>query len=168
MQISEFSRAAGIPPDTVRFYVRRGLLKPETSTRGGSNPYQIFSHQHVEAARLIRLAQSLGFTLREIATIAAELGAVGLSGKRKIELLRERLDELELKAAHIKRMTTYLRAKVAWMEGGERGAEPTLDGSAPILSLPACTVADAFVQSKRQTRAGERAPAARPSRRASR
>jgi MerR family transcriptional regulator, copper efflux regulator len=166
MQISEFSRAAGIPPDTVRFYVRRGLLQPETGMRGGSNPYQIFTTQHVEAARLIRLAQSLGFTLREIAAIATQLGAEGLTRKRKIELLRERLDELEQKAAHIKRMTTYLGAKVAWMEGGERGPEPTLDGSAPVL--PACTVETAFVRAKPQASAIRRSAAARSARRAAR
>jgi DNA-binding transcriptional MerR regulator len=140
MQISEFSREAGLSPDTVRFYVRRGLLKPETGVRGGSNPYQIFTRQHVEAARLIRLAQSLGFTLREITTIASQLGAEGLTRKRKIELLRERLEELERKEAHIQRMTAYLRAKVDWMEGGERGPEPTLDAGDDFPAMPACTV----------------------------
>lgn len=127
MQISEFSRAAGLSPDTVRFYVKRGLLKPDTGVRGGSNPYQIFTRDHVEAAKLIRLAQSLGFTLREIAAIADELGAAGLPRKRKIALLRERLAALEEKATHIARMTTYLRAKIAWLETGERGPVPLLD-----------------------------------------
>ena len=143
MQISEFSREAGISPDTVRFYVRRGLLKPETGMRGGSNPYQIFNRQHVEAAYLIRLAQSLGFTLREIATIATKLGAQGLTRKHKVEMLREQLEQLDSKAAKIERMTTYLRAKVKWMEGGERGPEPTLGPDQP-LSLRACAVEAAF------------------------
>jgi DNA-binding transcriptional MerR regulator len=163
MQISEFSREAGLTPDTVRFYIRRGLLMPETGMRGGSNPYQIFTKQHVEAARLIRLAQSLGFTLREIATIATQLGAEGLTHERKIELLRERLDELERKAATINRMTTYLRAKVAWMEGGERGPEPTLDdGDSP---LPACSVEATYPSSNQSARPGRRPAAARRARR---
>lgn len=127
MQISEFSRVAGLSPDTVRFYVRRGLLSPETGMRGGSNPYQIFSREHVEAARLIRLAQSLGFTLGEIATINDELGAEGLTRRRKIALLSERLAELDDKAAKIGRMAAYLRTKIAWLEGGERGPPPPLD-----------------------------------------
>lgn len=128
MQISEFSRAAGLPPDTVRFYVKRGLLKPETGMRGGSNPYQIFTPDHVEAAKLIRLAQSLGFTLREISTLADELGAKGMTRKRKIAILRERLEALEEKAARLQRMAGYLRAKIRWMEGGEAGPVPLLDG----------------------------------------
>jgi DNA-binding transcriptional MerR regulator len=155
MQISEFSREAGISADTVRFYVRRGLLKPETGMRGGSNPYQIFNRQHVEAARLIRLAQSLGFTLREIAAIATQLGAEGLTRRRKIELLRERLEELERKEAQIQRMTTYLREKVAWMEAGERGPEPTL-GDDMALALPACSVEDAFARTRPTARTPRR------------
>jgi MerR family copper efflux transcriptional regulator len=129
MQISEFSKAAGLPPDTVRFYIKRGLLKPETGMRGGANPYQIFTREHVEAAKLIRLAQSLGFTLREIASIANELNAEGLTKKRRMAILAERLAALEEKAATITRMTTYLRAKIAWIEAGERGPEPLLDGA---------------------------------------
>jgi DNA-binding transcriptional MerR regulator len=156
MQISEFAREAGISADTVRFYVRRGLLKPETGVRGGSNPYQVFDRHHVEAARLIRLAQSLGFTLREIAAIATELGAEGLTRKRKIELLRERLDELERKEVQIRTMTTYLRAKVVWMEGGERGPEPTLEGEGLPASLPACTVEAAFSPPARRARTASR------------
>ena len=139
MQISEFSKAAGLPADTVRFYVKKGLLNPETGVRGGSNPYQIFTGEHVEAAKLIRLAQSLGFTLREIATIADELGAEGLTRKKKIAILRERLDALEEKASHIARMTTYLRAKIDWIEAGERGSVPMLDGAAPE-DQPSCSV----------------------------
>lgn len=138
MQISEFSRAAGLSPDTVRFYVRRGLLAPETGTRGGSNPYQIFTPQHLEIARLVRLAQSLGFTLREIGAIAAELGSAGLTRKRKIAIMQERLDALDVKAAELQRMAAYLRAKIAWIEGGESGPEPSLDGEPlPCPSEPA-------------------------------
>jgi DNA-binding transcriptional MerR regulator len=132
MLISEFSRASGLPTDTVRFYVKRGLLKPETGRRGGSNPYQLFTRQHLEVARLVRLAQSLGFTLREIAAIAAELGAEGLTRKRKVAILNQRLVALDEKATEIARMTAYLRAKIAWVEGGEKGAEPLLVSSVSV------------------------------------
>lgn len=127
MLISEFARAANLSPDTVRFYVKRGLLRPEAGQQGGSNPYQVFGKEHVEAARLIRLAQSLGFTLREIETIATELQAEGASRKRRAAILAERLAALDEKAAEIARMTTYIRAKIAWMEAGEKGPVPLLD-----------------------------------------
>ena len=129
MLISEFARTAGLSPDTVRFYVKRGLLKPATGRRGGSNPYQVFGREHLETARLVRLAQSLGFTLREIAAIASELEATGLTRRRKIAILRQRLDVLDEKAGQIARMTAYLNAKIAWLEGGETGPEPRLDSA---------------------------------------
>jgi DNA-binding transcriptional MerR regulator len=71
MLISKFARATGLTPDTIRFYVRRGLLKPLTGNKGGSNPYQVFTDEHVQMARTVRMGmvQSLGFSLREIAAL---------------------------------------------------------------------------------------------------
>ncbi len=34
MLISEFARTSGLSRDTVRFYVRLGLLRPETNGKG--------------------------------------------------------------------------------------------------------------------------------------
>jgi len=143
MLISEFARAAGLPPDTVRFYVKRGLLKPEEGPRGGSNPYQVFTSADLEMARLVRLAQSLGFTLREIGALNDELRAAGMTKARKAAILRERLVGFEAKAAEIARMTTFLRAKIAWIESGESGPEPEL--SAPVGNREplSCPTADA-------------------------
>jgi MerR family transcriptional regulator, copper efflux regulator len=41
MLISEFARAAGLSRDTVRFYVRRGLLAPLAGNKGGSSLCQV-------------------------------------------------------------------------------------------------------------------------------
>jgi len=124
MLISEFARRAAISPDTVRFYVRKGLIRPETGARGGSNPYQIFSEEHLDTARIIKLAQTLGFTLREIAVLGKEYAAAGLSRERRIAIMRTQLDRLDAKAAQIGAVRDYVRAKIAWMEKGEKGPEP--------------------------------------------
>ncbi len=113
--------------------MRRGLLAPQTGRKGGSNPYQIFSERDVQEARLIRLAQSLGFTLSDIAGLAAEFRSQGLSRKRRIAILAERLSALEQKAEELGRMTAYLRAKIGWMEAGGRGPEPRFDADAPTF-----------------------------------
>ena len=124
MLISEFARRAELSIDTVRFYIRKGLLAPETGMKGGSNPYQIFTEEHLDGARIIRMAQSLGFSLREIATLAAEYNAGGMSPERSLDLMRMQLARLEEKAGQINAMVDYTRAKVAWLEGGQRGPEP--------------------------------------------
>jgi MerR family copper efflux transcriptional regulator len=90
-------------------------------------------------ARLVRLAQSLGFTLREIGALNDELRAAGMTRARKAAILRERLGGFEAKAAEIARMTTYLRAKIAWIEDGESGPEPKLavpGGNGELLPCP--------------------------------
>ncbi|HEY0622252.1 MerR family transcriptional regulator [Sphingomonas sp.] len=125
MLISEFARRAGLSVDTVRFYIRKGLLAPGTGLKGGSNPYQLFAEEHLEVARAIRMAQGLGFTLREIATLAAEYQA-GMTTERSLELMRMQLGRLEEKAAQLGAMIDYTRAKVAWLESDQKGAEPLL------------------------------------------
>jgi MerR family transcriptional regulator, copper efflux regulator len=124
MLISAFARACGLSRDTVRFYVRRGLLAPLAGNKGGSNPYQIFTAEHVQMARTIRMAQSLGFSLREIATLKVEYDGKRMSASRGAEILRWQLTRLEEKAAHVDAMMRYIRAKLAWVDAGGKGPEP--------------------------------------------
>ena len=124
MLISEFAKATGLTSDTVRFYVRRGLLTPQTGGRGGSNPYQIFTKEHVDTARMIRLCQSLGFTLREIAALNDEYRSTGINKKRAREIFEVQMARLEQKSAQLDAMMAYMRAKLAWIESGSKGAEP--------------------------------------------
>ncbi|MDR3421707.1 MAG: MerR family transcriptional regulator [Xanthobacteraceae bacterium] len=124
MLISEFARAAGLTPDTVRFYVRRGLLTPLAGRKGGSNPYQVFTDEHVQIARMIRMGQSLGFSLREIVALNVEYQARRMTASRGAEILRGQLARLEEKAAHVEAMMRYIRAKLAWLETGGKGPEP--------------------------------------------
>jgi MerR family copper efflux transcriptional regulator len=125
MLISEFARAAGLTPDTVRFYVRRGLIKPETDGKGGTNPYQLFTEEHLDRARAIRMGQSLGFSLKEIGALNDEYEAAGgFSLERSAELMRSQLARLEEKAGQLNEMLAYTRAKIAWLDTGGVGPEP--------------------------------------------
>ena len=127
MLISEFAQATGLSKDTVRFYVRRGLLVPETGGKGGRNPYQIFDAEHVRDARIIRMAQSLGMSLKEIAALGREHRAGGITRARGIALMTGQLAQLEEKAREIEAMASYLRAKLAWHKRGDKGREPDFE-----------------------------------------
>jgi DNA-binding transcriptional MerR regulator len=131
MLISEFARASGLTPDTVRFYIRRGLLDPARGAKGGSARYQLFTSEHVATARVIRLAQSLGFTLREIAAFNVEFQNDAPSDERVIAILRARLRDLDEKAAQLGAMAAYLRTKLRWLEGGRLGPEPSFGQGTP-------------------------------------
>lgn len=124
--IGEFSREAGLSQDTVRFYVRKGLITPQFGLKGGQKAYQVFNRRDVATAHMIRFAQSLGMSLREITVIVAEFQQKGLCPEREIELLGIQLDQLEKKAAELIRLMDYLRAKRAWIAEGRQGEEPYL------------------------------------------
>ncbi|WCK04689.1 MerR family transcriptional regulator [Agrobacterium tumefaciens] len=128
MLIGEFAARAGLSQDTVRFYVRKGLLAPKSGAKGGRNPYQIFSERDVSTALMIRFAQSLGMSLKEVAAIAAELLGEGLSAEREIGIIDTQLARLEQKSADLERLLDYLHAKRNWMARGKPGDEPRFSG----------------------------------------
>ena len=91
--------------------------------KGGSNPYALFTASTF-SARIIRFAQSLGFSLREIAEFNKEYQAGGISTARATQILWAQLARLEEKATQLNGLVGYLRAKVAWLEKGSKGREP--------------------------------------------
>jgi DNA-binding transcriptional MerR regulator len=138
MLISEFAKVTGLTPDTVRFYIRRGLLDPETGAKGGRNPYQIFTDEHVRTARLIRMAQALGMSLKEISVINEEHRKGLITRERSIELMEIQLARLEARKAELDAMGNYMRAKLAWMHGGEKGPEPSFTDYVPGAPFFGC------------------------------
>ena len=126
MLTSEFARAAGLPVDTVRFYIRRGLLAPETTGLGGRNPYHRFTEADVVTVRFIRFSQSLGMSLDEIAGINAERQNGGVTRERSLEIMHGQLSQIEEKLAELGALADYLRAKISWQETGGHGPPPKL------------------------------------------
>lgn len=104
MLISEFAKKTGLTSDAVRFYVRLGLLHPTTGTKGGNRPYQIFSEKDVETVGLIRMQQSLGLSLREVAELLAENAAGRLTPERSKAVLEGQLQQLQTQRDHVERM----------------------------------------------------------------
>ena len=62
--IGRLAKEAGVGIETIRFYERRGLLaQPMRPSEGG---YRHYEDDAVGLLRYVRLAQSLGLTLKEI------------------------------------------------------------------------------------------------------
>lgn len=137
MLIAEFSKVTGLSRDTIRFYVRKGLLQPEIG-RSGTNRYQSFDDEQVERALLIREAQSLGFTLREISALSDEYARGDLTVARQAELMRERLAAVDEQAVKLQRLRRYFARKVEWLEAGAVGTPPSFStGTAIGCGTPA-------------------------------
>lgn len=122
MLIAEFARATGLPRETVRFYVRRGLLHPEHGRKGGSRPYQIFSAKEVELARIIRVHQALGSSLTEIGAMIADYAAEPENPARTEALLKDHITRLEQQRREIDGMLAFLQAKLGWL--ADQSGEP--------------------------------------------
>lgn len=65
MHIDQLSRITGVPVSTIRHYEQADLL-PAASTIAGNKNY---SDAHIHAIKLIKMAQDIGLSLREIVTV---------------------------------------------------------------------------------------------------
>jgi DNA-binding transcriptional MerR regulator len=130
MQISDFARLTGLTRDTVRFYSRLGLLRPRTNGKGGRHPYSVFTDKDVRAVDIIRISQSLGMSLKEIATLNEERREGHLTCERGIEVLSAQLVRLEAKATELEMMKSYVRAKIDWLTRGKQGQQPDFESFA--------------------------------------
>jgi len=124
MLISQFSKASGLPVDTIRFYIKKGLLMPARGHQVGENTYQRFSATDLTTARMIRLQQSLGYSLREIAALQAEYRTSARSAERTCEVLNQQIARLEEKRAAIDAALVFLRDKVEWVANGQSSDAP--------------------------------------------
>ena len=120
MLIAEFARATGLSRETIRFYVKKRLLRPGIR----SNRYQDFDAEQVDRALLIREHQALGFTLREIAALSEEFSR-GISVQRQAQVMRKRLAAIEQQTAKLQRLRRYSVAKIAWLDGGAISKPPS-------------------------------------------
>src|SRR3984957_15799346 len=124
MLISGFARVTGLTREPVRFYARLGLLRPTTNGKGGRHPYSAFTDEDVRAAEVIRISQSLGMSLKEIAAFNQERREGPLTCERRVEIMSAQLVRLEAKATELETMISYVRAKIDWLTGGQREPEP--------------------------------------------
>jgi MerR family transcriptional regulator, heat shock protein HspR len=88
--ISVAAELAGMHPQTLRIYERKGLLEP-ARTPGGTRRY---SQEDIERLQLIQELTSQGLNLEGVRRVLA-LQEENRSLKRKVEKLRDKLDDLE-------------------------------------------------------------------------
>ncbi|HEY7653907.1 MAG TPA: MerR family transcriptional regulator [Methylomirabilota bacterium] len=67
LRAGEVAARAGVHRETLRYYERRGLIPPPPRRISG---YRAYPAETVERVRLIKWAQGLGFTLREIVELS--------------------------------------------------------------------------------------------------
>ena len=98
MRIGEVARRAGVSVDALRFYEEKELIKPQRAANG----YRLYPQETLQLVGYIKLAQQLGFSLKEIGEnlpllwnseqVSSDLLARLFS--EKIALLDERIGQL--------------------------------------------------------------------------
>jgi MerR family Zn(II)-responsive transcriptional regulator of zntA len=122
MKVKEIATAAGVSPDTVRFYTREGLLNPG---RNPENNYQQFDSEDLRRLRFARKARQLGFSLQEIRQILDQADDHHSPCPMVRDVFEQRLTEVERQIAELQqlreRMKTALSAWQAMPDGTPDG-----------------------------------------------
>ncbi|MFL6730451.1 MAG: MerR family transcriptional regulator [Sphingomicrobium sp.] len=121
LTIGKLAAAGGVGVETIRFYQRKGLLGTPTRDTG----IRRYGLDDVRRLRLVKQAQSAGFTLEEIRKLL-DLDATDDRATAR-ELANARVKALDARIAELKRARDALRRLAR--ECGSRSAGPC-----PILT----------------------------------
>lgn len=118
MRIGELATRAGVSTSKIRFYEAQKLLLPASRLANG---YRVFGEGDLRAVTFINRAQTLGFTLREIAA-HMRLPAGERRKARMLQHLEAKLAELDRLLADVevrRAMVVDLILDVRQVMGGE-------------------------------------------------
>lgn len=104
LAIGEVARRAGLRTSALRYYERVGLLPPPQRVSGRRR----YDERTVQLLRLIRLAQSAGFTVAEIKTLLHGFAPGTPPAARWQPLARQKLQELDALIAQAQQMKRVL------------------------------------------------------------
>ena len=90
LTVTQLAKLSGTTSNAVRYYTRRGLLRPECNPDNG---YRMYQPRDARWLRFLRQAKQLGFTLNEIDEILHDARR-GLSPCPRVRaLLQNRIEE---------------------------------------------------------------------------
>ena len=116
LRVAELASAAGVGPDTVRYYERAGLLPPPERTTAG---YRSYGPGSVDRLLFIRGAQRLGLRLADVRDLLAVRDTGTCPCEPAGQLLRRRIAEVDGELARL----TALRAQMVAMADAMPAAE---------------------------------------------
>ena len=131
LTLGALARAAGVNPETIRYYERRGLLPEPPRTAAG---YRQYDAGDAERVALILRAKDLGFTLAEI----GELIALDASDDRARarELAQSRVAAIDEKIAELQAARDALSGLASDCANKRSGPCPILRAFDPRTALP--------------------------------
>ncbi|MED4533070.1 heavy metal-responsive transcriptional regulator [Metabacillus fastidiosus] len=127
--ISEVAKRTNVNIATVRYYEKRGIMDKPTRSESG---YRIFSDEAIETIKLIKYAQSLGFTLEEIKKILAIYKTESYFPTDEMyNFSVEKIGEIEEKITQLNKLKALLQTAVNYPDS----ELPLTKGSCPIIKI---------------------------------
>ncbi|SDT83187.1 DNA-binding transcriptional regulator, MerR family [Streptomyces sp. TLI_053] len=108
MRIGELAARTGLSRDTVRFYEKVGLVE----SRRSANGYRDFPPGAVEWLHYVRTAQTLGFSLAEIARTGEELRGAPDTAEALSALFEEKIRVVDARMAELAALRNDLAERV--------------------------------------------------------
>jgi DNA-binding transcriptional MerR regulator len=127
MSIGELAKAAGVSPDTLRHYERKGVLPRAVRL---PNAYRQFPSVALDRVLLVRRALSLGFTIDELARILGVKERGGAPCRQVRDLAAKKLSEIEQRLQEIR---TLRREFQTLLKDWDRRLAKTRSGRAYLL-----------------------------------
>ncbi|AYF00635.1 MerR family transcriptional regulator [Paracoccus yeei] len=113
MKIGEIAKAAGVTTSRIRFYERRGIIAPAVR---GENGYRDYPEELVAILRFIEQAQSLGFSLKEIAGVEIAEGEHPISCDEAIQLLSAKMTAVDALIAEARDRKRRIKALIGELQ----------------------------------------------------
>lgn len=107
--IGQLAKAAGIPTSTVRYYERRGLLRPQARTTGN---YRVYDENALERLNFMRSAQAAGFTLADIGVLLRYRDSDPSPCRKVQSLVKARLIHVAEQIKHLQAVDRMLRHRL--------------------------------------------------------
>ena len=126
--IGDVAARAGVPATTIRYYESIGLLaRPSRSATG----YRRYTDTTIEELQFIRKAQTLGFSLDEVAEILKLSRAGKTPCTRVLDLAKRHLDTVDTRIRQLSRFREQLAGEIDKWDGRR---QPTCKGLCEIIS----------------------------------
>jgi DNA-binding transcriptional MerR regulator len=115
--IGQLAKAADIPISTIRYYERRGLLRPCSRSKGN---YRLFDSDTLDRLGFVRSAQIAGFTLSDV-TLLLEFHDGNSAPCKEVQvLITSRLDKVVEQIERLKDVDIMLRDWMTVCRNAER------------------------------------------------
>lgn len=123
MTIGRLAQLGDVTPDTIRFYEKLKLLRPQERSRAG---YRLYDDESLLRLSFIKRAKLLGFSLEEIKKLLTLDAKRNAHCGEMLEITNAKLAETRANMRDLSRIRSIL----------SQLAEDCLGGSAPIADCP--------------------------------